>query len=64
MQYFEESLPGQEFIRIHRSYIINAQLVTRIVPYEKESHLVLLTTGVQLPVSKTGYAKLKQVLGI
>ena len=64
MQYFEDSLPAQEFIRIHRSYIINAQLVTRIVPYEKESHLVLLTTGVQLPVSKTGYAKLKQVLGI
>ncbi len=64
MQYFEDGLPQQEYIRIHRSYIINAQLVTRIIPYEKESHLVLLTTGVQLPVSKAGYAKLKQVLGI
>ncbi len=64
MQYFEDSLPGQEFIRIHRSYIVNAQLITRITPYEKESHLALLTTGVQLPVSKTGYSKLKQVLGI
>ncbi|MBC7886328.1 MAG: response regulator [Ferruginibacter sp.] len=64
MQYFEDSLPVQEFIRIHRSYIINAQLITRIDLHEKESHLVLLTTGVRLPVSKAGYAKLKEVLGI
>ncbi|MEN9569045.1 MAG: hypothetical protein RL172_276 [Bacteroidota bacterium] len=64
MQYFEDNLPGQEFIRIHRSYIVNAQLITRINPYEKDSHLALLTTGVQLPVSKAGYTKLKQVLGI
>ena len=64
MQYFEDSLPQQEFIRIHRSYIVNAQLITRITPYEKESHLALLTTGVQVPVSKAGYSKLKIVLGI
>jgi two-component system, LytTR family, response regulator len=64
MQYFEDSLPQQEFIRIHRSYIVNAQLITRITPNEKESHLALLTTGAQLPVSKAGYSKLKVVLGI
>ena len=64
MQYFEDSLPPQEFIRIHRSYIINAQLITRIDLHEKDSHLVLLTTGARLPVSKAGYAKLKEVLGI
>jgi two-component system LytT family response regulator len=64
MQYFENSLPPQEFIRIHRSYIINAQLITRIDLHEKDSHLALLTTGHRLPVSKAGYAKLKEVLGI
>ncbi|MBC7628078.1 LytTR family DNA-binding domain-containing protein, partial [Ferruginibacter sp.] len=45
MQYFEDSLPPEEFIRIHRSYIINAQLITRIDLHEKDSHLALLTTG-------------------
>ncbi|MDN3658074.1 response regulator [Ferruginibacter paludis] len=64
MQHFEDMLPPQEFIRIHRSYIVNAQLITRIDPYEKDSHLALLTTGARLPVSKAGYAKLKEVLGI
>jgi two-component system, LytTR family, response regulator len=64
MQFFEDSLPAQEFIRIHRSYIVNAQLITRIIPHEKDSQLALLTNGGQLPVSKTGFAKLKEVLGI
>jgi len=64
MGYFEETLESQNFIRIHRSYIINVQLITRIDPYEKENHLAILSIGVKLPVSKSGYAKLKQVLGI
>lgn len=64
MGYFEETLESQNFIRIHRSYIIHVQLITRIDPYEKDSHLAVLSIGVKLPVSKTGYAKLKAVLGI
>lgn len=64
MGYFEETLETQNFIRIHRSYIINIQLITRIDPYEKENHLAILSIGVKLPVSKNGYLKLKQVLGI
>jgi len=64
MQYFEESLPQQEFIRIHRSYIVNSQIITRITPHEKDSHIALLTNGAKLPVSKAGYTRLKQVLGI
>ena len=64
MGYYEESLESLNFIRIHRSYIVNIQLITRIDAYEKESHLVVLSVGVKLPVSKSGYAKLKQALGI
>jgi two-component system LytT family response regulator len=64
MGYFEETLESQNFIRIHRSYIINVQLITRIEPYEKESHLAILSIGIKLPVSRSGYVKLKQVLGI
>ena len=64
MNFFEQSLSIYHFVRVHRSYIVNSQLITRIDAYEKDSHLLLLTTGAKLPVSKAGYAKLKEVLGI
>jgi two-component system LytT family response regulator len=63
MNYFEKALDAEHFVRTHRSYIINVQLITRIEPYEKDGHVAILKSGAQVPVSKTGYAKLKQVLG-
>ncbi len=64
MSYFEQALDPDRFVRTHRSYIINVQQVTRIDPYEKDSHLCILSSGAQVPVSKSGYVKLKAVLGL
>jgi len=64
MNFFEQSLSIYHFVRVHRSYIVNTQLITRIDAYEKDSHLLLLTTGAKIPVSKAGYVKLKEELGI
>jgi two-component system LytT family response regulator len=64
MSFFEKSLPASQFVRTHRSYIINVQQISRIDPYEKESHLAILRSGARLPVSRSGYQHLKSVLGI
>jgi len=64
MSFFEQTLDGAQFIRIHRSYIINLAQVTKIELKEKDSYVVLLKSGIWLPVSKTGYVKLKAALGI
>lgn len=64
MSHFEKSLDGNLFVRTHRSFIVNVQLITRIDPYEKESYVALLKNGAKVSVSKTGYARLKQVLGL
>ncbi|HEX6182085.1 MAG TPA: LytTR family transcriptional regulator DNA-binding domain-containing protein [Chitinophagaceae bacterium] len=61
---FEQLLDPHQYVRCHRSYIVNVQFITRIDPYEKENYLAILKTGAKVPVSKTGYAKLKQVLGL
>ena len=63
MAYFESTIDPTQFIRIHRSYLVNVQLISRIDPYEKESHLAILSNGNKLPVSKAGYSKLKAILG-
>ena len=64
MGFFEKVLDPTRFVRTHRSYIINIQQVTRIDPYEKDSHLCVLSSGAQVPVSKAGYVKLRAVLGL
>lgn len=62
MKYFEENLNPKDFIRIHRSYIIKLSLLKQIDLLEKESYQVVLHDGKKLPVSKNGYAKLKELL--
>ena len=64
MSYFEQTLDINQFIRIHRSYIINLAQVTKIELKEKDSYVVLLKSDIWLPVSKTGYVKLKAALGL
>jgi two-component system LytT family response regulator len=64
MSYFEDLLPNQNFIRVHRSFIVNVSEIPRIDNYEKESHLAILKTAGSIPVSKNGYLKLKELLGI
>jgi two-component system LytT family response regulator len=64
MSFFEQTLDPSTFVRVHRSYIIKIQNITRIDPYEKDAHIAILKSGAKIPVSKTGYVKLKQVLGI
>jgi two-component system LytT family response regulator len=64
MSFFEQTLDARQFVRVHRSYMVSVQEITRIDPYEKDSHLAILKSGAKIPVSKTGYIKLKQVLGI
>jgi two-component system LytT family response regulator len=64
MSFFEAALPHDQFVRTHRSFILNVQEITRIDPYEKENHLAILRSGARVPVSKNGYGKLKEVLGL
>lgn len=64
MAHFEQSLDGNQFVRSHRSYIVNVQQITRIDPYEKDNHVAILRSGAKVPVSRSGYGKLKEVLGL
>lgn len=64
MQFYEKTLDPKLFVRVHRSYILHVNQITRIDPYQKETHLAVLRDGKQIPVSKSGYSRLKEVLGV
>ncbi len=59
----ETQLDPKKFVRIHRSYIVNLERIARIEPYTKDSRVAVLNDGTQLPVSRSGHAKLKEMLG-
>ena len=62
MAHFEQMLDPGVFVRIHRSFIVNIQQVIRVEILEKDNRLAMLRSGARLPVSKTGYSRLKGVL--
>ena len=59
----EEQLDPKRFVRIHRSYVVNLERIARIEPYTKDSRVAVLQDGTQLPVSRSGHARLKELLG-
>ena len=58
----EAALDPSRFLRVHRSFIVNLERVARIEPYGKDSHVAVLPNGTQLPVSRAGYARLREFL--
>lgn len=58
----ESSLDPMRFVRVHRSYLLNLDRVAKIEPYTKETRLAILSGGAQVPVSRTGYLRLKELM--
>jgi len=58
----EAALDPARFVRIHRSYILNIDRLVRVEPFGKDSRVAILRDGTRLPVSKTGYARLNELL--
>jgi two-component system LytT family response regulator len=58
----ESTLDPKQFLRIHRSYIVNLERVAKVEPYGKDSRVAILQDGTKLPVSRAGYARLREVL--
>jgi two-component system LytT family response regulator len=62
MKFYEDNLPGADFARVHRSYIVKIEEIKRIEPYGKDNHVAILQSGDKLPVSRAGYKHLKEEL--
>ena len=58
----ERDLDPARFVRIHRSYLLNLDRLSRVEPYAKDSRIALLRDGTKLPVSRSGYARLRELL--
>ena len=55
-------LDPRKFYRIHRSYILNIDYLSKIEPYTKDSRVAILKNGKTLPVSRSGYSRIMKLL--
>ena len=55
-------LDPERFVRTHRSYVLNVDRIARLELYAKDSRVVILKDGRQLPLSRAGFARLKELL--
>lgn len=62
MKYFETHLPDRQFVRIHRSYIVNIDYIAQIEHFSKETYLAILKNGTKLKISDSGYKLLRERL--
>lgn len=58
----EEQLDPRRFVRIHRSFLLNLDRLQRLEPYSKDSRMAVLKDGRELPVSRAGYARLRELM--
>jgi two-component system, LytTR family, response regulator len=58
----EAQLDPKRFVRVHRSFVLNVERIARIEPYAKDSWQVFLSDGSHLPMSRSGYQRLRAVL--
>jgi two-component system LytT family response regulator len=49
-------------LRVHRSYIVNVAAIERIEAPSKDSWCAVLRDGKRVPVSRSGYAKLREAM--
>jgi two-component system LytT family response regulator len=64
MSFYEEALAPLDILRVHRSFLLNLQHLTRLESFEKNSYQATLSNGMKVPVSRSNYSRLKSALGI
>lgn len=62
MKFYEENLNSSTFFRVHRSYIVNIESVKQMELFEKDSYRIIMKDGTSVPVSRSGYGKIKELL--
>jgi two-component system LytT family response regulator len=58
----ETQLDPRRFIRIHRSYLLNLDRLDRLEAVSKDARMAILRDGRRLPVSRTGFTRLQELL--
>jgi two-component system LytT family response regulator len=60
----ETLLDPSRFVRVHRSFLVNLERIAKVEPYTKDTRLAILSDGSKIPVSRSGYLRLKELIQV
>ena len=63
MAQMEATLDARQFVRIHRSFLLNVDRLARVEATDTDSRVAILRDDTRLPISRNGYARLNELLG-
>ena len=64
ISHLESSLDPGRFVRVHRSFLVNLERVAKVEPYTKDTRVAVLSDGSKIPVSRSGYLRLKELMQV
>ena len=62
MGYIEAQLDPAQFVRVHRSYLLNLDYLQSLERASKDNFVAVLRDGQQIPVSRSGYERLSSLI--
>jgi two-component system LytT family response regulator len=57
----ESALDPRRFLRVHRSFLINMERISRVEPNTKDTWLAILRDGTKTPMSRAGYSRFREL---
>jgi DNA-binding LytR/AlgR family response regulator len=64
LKYFNENLPDEQFLKVHRSYIVNINAIETIERYGRDQYLLVLKNKEKIKATVEGYRRLKEKLSL
>jgi two-component system LytT family response regulator len=59
----ETQLDPDRFVRVHRSFLVNVERIARLERMAKDTRVAILADGREVPVSRSGYQRLRERMG-
>jgi DNA-binding LytR/AlgR family response regulator len=64
LKYFNEHLSAEQFLKVHRSYIVNINAIETIERYGRDQYVLLLKNKEKIKATVEGYRRLKEKLSL
>lgn len=64
LTFYEKKLPQQDFLRVHRSFLVNLHQIHEVQPWFNQTYQLTMSNQLKVPVSRSYLKTFRQRMGI